>query len=133
MRGSCRRHAYAGQIISAYHHFDCLQAVDDDSVGDDGGDEENDEPVSSHQHALNPASRETRPRSLCFCCVSHFDQTDEDDDDLLETEVDTDVLPFKGIDTALKGEPFLAIEYASVSKASGNIFARSFISLFDLQ
>jgi hypothetical protein len=27
--------------------FDGLQAVDDDSVGDDGGDEENDEPVSS--------------------------------------------------------------------------------------
>ena len=43
-----------------------------------------------------------------------FIQNDEDDDDLLETEVDTDVLPFKGIDAALKGEPFLAIEYASV-------------------
>ncbi len=32
----------------------------------------------------------------------------------METEVDTDVLPFKGVDAALKGEPFLAIEYASV-------------------
>jgi hypothetical protein len=41
-------------------------------------------------------------------------QTDEDDDDLLETEIDTDVLPFKGIDSTLKGEPFLAMEYASV-------------------
>lgn len=41
-------------------------------------------------------------------------QNDEDEDDLLETEVDTDVLPFKGVDAALKGEPFLAIEYASV-------------------
>ncbi len=28
--------------------------------------------------------------------------------------MDTDVLPFKGVDSALKGEPFLAIEYASV-------------------
>ena len=51
----------------------------------------------------------------CFCGISRCDQTDEDDEDLLETEVDTDVMPFKGIDTALKGEPFLAIEYASVS------------------
>jgi hypothetical protein len=64
---------------------------------------------------------------LCHCCdvlpraarcaVTHAHarvQTDEDDDDLLETEVDTDVLPFKGIDAALKGEPFLAMEYASV-------------------
>jgi hypothetical protein len=41
-------------------------------------------------------------------------QADEDDDDLLETEIDTDVLPFKGIDSTLKGEPFLAMEYASV-------------------
>ena len=53
--------------------------------------------------------------SCCAATGSHARvQTDEDDDDLLETEVDTDVLPFKGIDAALKGEPFLAMEYASV-------------------
>lgn len=53
----------------------------------------------------------------CFLTDSVI-QTDEDDDDLLETEADTDVLPFKGIDSALKGEPFLAIEYASVRSYS---------------
>jgi hypothetical protein len=53
-------------------------------------------------------------REAYFADTHAFSQTDEDDDDLLETEADTDVLPFKGIDAALKGEPFLAIEYASV-------------------
>lgn len=82
MRGAC---AVTCAVTCAFtpHQHDRAQAVDDDSVGDDAGDEENDEPVSgcrqqSHVVRLSwralllralmptPVSRPTRMTTICW-------------------------------------------------------------------
>jgi hypothetical protein len=59
MRGTSTFPPTRGPNYISTSPFDGVQAVDDDSVGDDGGDEENDEPVSSCQRGPNCAFYET--------------------------------------------------------------------------